>query len=103
MLSASLHQQVSSVRRAPYPYSTSHRIDSLDVVFSDGTRIDLLVKDLRIPEARATVLGAKPAFLYNPHREVDAYRLLASAGLGVPVCHDGGDDWVLLEKVDGVE
>jgi thiamine kinase-like enzyme len=29
--------------------------------------------------------------------------LLASAGLGVPVCHDAGDDWVLLEKVAGVE
>jgi len=103
MLSASLGRPVASVHRAPYPYSTSHRIDALDVVLSDGTRIELLVKDLRIPVSSAPAPGAKPGFLHNPQREVEAYRLLASAGLGVPICHGAGDDWVLLEKVPGVE
>jgi aminoglycoside phosphotransferase len=75
----------------------------LDVVLSDGTRLEMLLKDLRMSEVGATGLSPKPTFLHNPRREIEAYRLLASAGLGVPICHAAGDDWVLLEKVPGVE
>lgn len=103
MLSASLGRPVRSVERRPYPYGTSHRLDELEVVLSDGTRLELLLKDLRTSELDATGRSPKPTFLHNPRREVEAYRLLASAGLGVPICHDAGDDWVLLEKVAGVE
>jgi aminoglycoside phosphotransferase len=102
-LSASLGRPVASVERRPYPYGTSHRLDELAVVLSDGTRLELLLKDLRMSEVGTTGFSPKPTFLHNPRREIEAYRLLASAGLGVPICHAAGDDWVLLEKVPGVE
>jgi aminoglycoside phosphotransferase len=103
MLSASLGRPVASVERRPYPYGTSHRLDELTVVLSDGTKVGMLLKDLRMPEVDAIGRSSKPIFLHNPRREIEAYRLLASAGLDVPICHDSGDDWVLLEKVPGVE
>jgi hypothetical protein len=103
MLAESLGRPVASVQRRPYPYGTSHRLDELEVVLLDGTRLDLLLKDLRISELGATARGTKPEFLYNPLREVEAYRVLATSGLGAPICHDAGDDWVLLEKVAGLE
>jgi phosphotransferase family enzyme len=102
-LAASLGRPIASVSRRPYPYRTSHKLDELQVVLSDGTRVDLLLKDLRFSELGASARSTKPAFLHNPLREVEAYRLLASTGLGTPICHDAGDDWVLLEKVPGVE
>lgn len=102
-LAVSLDQPVASVRRRPYPYRTSHRLDELEVVLSDGTRLELLLKDLRRSKLHATARRSKPPFLHDPLREVEAYRLLASTGLGAPVCHDSGANWVLLEKVPGVE
>jgi hypothetical protein len=102
-LGTGLGRPVTSVTRRPYPYRTSHRIDELQVVLADGTCMDLLLKDLRRSELDPTVRRAKPAFLYDPLREVGAYGLLAEAGLETPICHDSGADWLLLEKVQGVE
>jgi hypothetical protein len=102
-LAESLGRPVATVHRRPYPYGTSHRLDELEVMLSDGTRLELLLKDLRFSEISAAARTTKPTFLQNPQREIEAYRLLASTGLGVPICYDAGDDWVLLEKVPGVE
>jgi aminoglycoside phosphotransferase len=63
----------------------------------------LLLKDLRRSELDPAARRAKPAFLYDPHRELEAYRVLADAGLGTPICYDTGEHWLLLEKVPGVE
>src|SRR5256885_1085112 len=94
---------VATVNRAPFSYRTSHRIDELKVVLADGTRLDLLLKDLRRSELHPRVRAVKPAFLHDPGREVEAYRLLEGSGLGTPRCIDSGDEWLLLEKVEGVE
>jgi hypothetical protein len=83
------------VSRKPYAYGTSHRLDEVVVECSDGTRTTMLRKDL----GPAT----KPEFLHDARRERIAYQILAVAALGTPICYDSGDDWLLLEKVDGVE
>jgi aminoglycoside phosphotransferase len=98
-----LDRSVASVRRRPYPYRTSHRLDELEVLLEDGTRLELLLKDLRRSRLHTSARIAKPAFLHDPLREIEAYHLLAPTGLGAPMCHDSGEDWVLLEKVQGVE
>jgi hypothetical protein len=94
---------VIELGRKPFEYQTSHRIDQVEVGMVDGSHAQLLLKHLTRAEFHSSAMLAKPASLYNPRREVEAYRLLANAGLGTPVCHDAGDDWVLIEKVRGVE
>jgi hypothetical protein len=98
-----LGRAVASIGQKPYAYRTSHRIDELDVALVDGTRLELLLKDLRRSEFNSNVRRAKPEFLYNPGREVEAYRILEGAGLGTPNCYHLGDHTLLLEKVQGVE
>lgn len=102
-LEQSLGRPVASIGRKPYSYRTSHQIDELEVVLADGAQMALLLKDLRRSELEPAARLAKPEFLHNPHRELEAYRLLADAGLGTPICYDAGDHWLLLEKVQGVE
>jgi len=102
-LTASLGQPVASISRRPYPYGTSHALEELGVILSDGTRLELLLKDLRFSEPSTHAGTTRPEFLHSPEREIEAYRLLASTGLGLPICHATGDDWLLLEKVPGVE
>jgi hypothetical protein len=102
-LEQSLGRPIASIARKPYSYRTSHRIDALDVALADGTRLELLLKDLRRSELDPRAQLAKPAFLHDPRREVEAYRILANASLGTPKCYDAGEHWVLLEKVEGVE
>lgn len=102
-LGTELGRPVASVARRPYPYRTSHRIDELQVVLTDGTIMELLLKDLRRSELDVAARKAKPVFLYEPLRELEAYRVLADAGLGTPTCYASGPHWLLLEKVPGVE
>ena len=102
-LELSLERRIASVECEPYSFQTSHRIDELKVLLADGTRTELLLKNLRRLELDAAVSLAKPDFLDNPQREQVAYRLLAGAGMGIPLCYDAGEDWLLLEKVEGVE
>ena len=102
-LSGILKRPVSSVKRTPYPYGTSHRLELVDVLLDDGSELQLLVKYLNHSDSGSSSLTVKPPFVLDPHREIEAYRLLASADLGVPVCHAASDDWLLIEKVPGVE
>jgi hypothetical protein len=99
---------VLGLRRRPYRYATSAPLEEVIVTTADGEEAFIL-KNLsrdRLPErARA----AKPAFLYEPLRELDTYRrLLDPAGIG-PTCFAAVADparlryWLLIEKVPGVE
>jgi hypothetical protein len=103
MLEQSIGRPVESISRKPYSFQTSHRIDELIVVLTDGTQVELLLKDLRRPGMSTSGSQARPDFLHNPHREQDVYRLLADANLGIPICYKAGEEWLLLEKVQGVE
>jgi aminoglycoside phosphotransferase len=102
-LSGILKRSVSSVKRSPYPYGTSHRLELVDVLLEDGSELQLLLKYLNHSDSGTSSSTIKPPFLLDPQREIQAYRLLASADLGVPVCHAASDDWLLIEKVPGVE
>jgi Phosphotransferase enzyme family len=90
------------VERQAYSYAMSHRLDEIAVTLEDGRVMKLLWKHLdgMMEGARA----AKPAFLYDPRRETRMYEgLLPKASLGTARCYAAGDQWLLLEKVAGVE
>jgi hypothetical protein len=83
------------VRHAPHPYRTSWPLEETELIRPDGTTLRLLIKRLG-----GAVVG-KPEFLQDPARELEAYRLLAEAGLGTPRCYASGRWWLALEKIDG--
>ncbi len=84
--------------RWPYAFGTSHRLDLLHLVLADGRSVEVLHKDLT-PGGGVV----RPDFMHDPRREIQAYRVLAEARLGTPVCYDAGEHWLLLEKVPGIE
>ncbi len=102
-------KSVVSLRRRPYRYTTSFPLDEVELLLADGRSVSLILKDLtweRLPEDAR--LG-KPAFLYEPRREIETYlRILGPSGLG-PHCfaasypRSGSGSWLVLEKVHGVE
>jgi aminoglycoside phosphotransferase (APT) family kinase protein len=94
---------VTAVQRRPCRYRTSYPLEELEVVLADGSHLALVRKDLRRAALDETARRAKPSFLHDPRREIEAYRLLAPYRLGTPALYDHGDDWVLLEKVEGSE
>jgi aminoglycoside phosphotransferase len=96
-------QPVAALHRRPSSYRTSHPLEELDVLLEDGSQLTLIRKDLRRAELDGLAQSAKPAFLYDPRREIDAYRLLAEHDLGTPLLYDHGEDWLLIERVLGVE
>jgi hypothetical protein len=80
---------------ARFAAATSHRIDEIG---SGWLRKDLAPEAL-LGEART----AKPAFVHDPRREPAVYReLLRPLAIG-PHCAASGDDWILIERVPGVE
>lgn len=94
---------VVEVSRRPYAYRTSYPLHEIEAVAADGSRISLLRKDLRRTGLEPNARRAKPEFLHDPRREIEAYRLLAPHHLGTAELLDSGEDWLLLEKIDGVE
>src|SRR6185295_14320471 len=83
-------------------------IDELTVRFTDGSSVQLVLKDLghdgMVEEARR----ARPEFLYAPQREINLYRwILPHAPSGAPawygaITHPLADRyWLLLEQVNG--
>jgi aminoglycoside phosphotransferase (APT) family kinase protein len=99
---------IESVRQRPCAYRTSHELDELEVVLGDGTRLDLMLKNLARSALDPAARKAKPEFLYDPEREIETYRsLLARADLGSPRFHGAAVDprrdryWLLIENVVG--
>jgi hypothetical protein len=110
-LAAAIGRPVAMFRRRTWEYHTSHPMQEIQVELTDGTTFDLLFKDLdtdrQLPEARRT----RPAFLYNPRREIDVYRdVLSRADLDTPAFHGAVIDdrrdseryWLLIESVRGI-
>jgi thiamine kinase-like enzyme len=84
------------------------------VDLDDGTVLQLLFKDLNWQALPPHVRQVKPAFLYDPLREIEVYRtILAPLRLGTAICYGaearGGQGetknrgWLFLEKVTGLE
>jgi hypothetical protein len=98
-----------SLRRRPYRYTTSFRLEEIRLDFDDGTDLTMILKDLSWNRLLDDARHSKPPFLYEPRREVNVYRaLLGPTGIGVR-CYAAVDDdsgsqpWLLLEKAPGVE
>jgi hypothetical protein len=99
---------VTNLERRRAPYYSSFGLEELDIRLDDGANIALMFKqhgpDGILEEARA----AKPAFLYNPVRELAVYRdILAGASLGTPACYGVSVRpeieryWLFLERISG--
>jgi thiamine kinase-like enzyme len=104
------HCGVIGLERRPFTYTTSFAIEELDVQLDDGTSLVMLFKDLSRHALVADARQAKPAFLYNPLREIETYRkILAPLRLGTANCYgsiiqpERGRYWLFLEKVLGIE
>ena len=102
------HRDVHEVTRSNSIYATSHRLEDVVVRLSGGEDLRLMCKHLGVPAMLPGAARAKPAFLYDPRRELEVYEhVLPPAGIGTATCYgwwsEGGRDWLLLEKVPGVE
>jgi hypothetical protein len=83
-------------------------MEELDVRLDDGTALQLMFKNVSRQTIPEVARLAKPAFLYNPLREIEAYRtVLASDFLGTATCYGAvvdppaGHYWLFLERVTG--
>lgn len=101
--------EISSFRRRISQYCSSFIIEELDVTLSDGTVLDLIFKDLSKAALLTGAGNIKPAFIYNPLREIDTYRrVLSQHMLGTPLCYGARVDaeekiyWLFLERVPPV-
>ena len=92
------------------PYTSGAPIDDIDVLFSDGDRIELVRKDLAwhalLPEAALT----KPKALHDPMREIGVYRRIVDlVPSGPPRLVGAVTDvrssrwWLFIERINGVE
>lgn len=103
-------RRIARLERRPTGYCTSFAIEELGVHLDDGATLTLLFKDLSRQALLEVARRVKPAFLYNPLREIETYRvILAPHHLGTATCYGAvvdpraGHYWLFLEKVPGLE
>src|SRR5262245_27236558 len=96
--------------RATSPYHSSFAIEILSISLDDGSVWEILFKDLSRARMLDVARAVKPAFLYDPEREISAYsHVLAGGRLGTAACFGAvlepnvGRHWLFLEKVAGRE
>lgn len=95
---------VARLHRRPSPFATSHALEEVDVELQSGERVALILKRLGDDALHESARAAKPDFLRDPRREIEVYEhVLADAGLGTAQCYGSGPDWLLLERVPGME
>jgi hypothetical protein len=101
-------RRVIELARRPSPYSSSYALEELEATLDDGASLQIMFKNLAWDSMLDGARQAKPAFLYNPLREIETYRsVLASRQTGAPVCFGAVVDasrarfWLFLEKVSG--
>jgi hypothetical protein len=103
-------RSIRQLVRRSCPYTSSFKIDELDVQFNDGSRLPLLLKDLSRDGMLEVARNVRPEFLYEPRREIDAYRWIlphapsgTAAPYGAVVEPLAGRYWLFLEHVDGLQ
>jgi len=101
---------IIGLERRPSAYSSSFRMEEVDVRLAAGRTLEMLFKDLSREGMLDGARRAKPAFLYDPRREIETYRLiLQPERLGTATCYAAvsdaaaGRSWLFLEKVPGRE
>ena len=102
--------RVAGLKRRYSIHSTSFAIEELTVHPEDGTSLRLLFKDLSRRAMLESARRVKPAFLYDPLREIETYRsILGPSRLETATCYgaivDPGAEryGLFLEKVPGSE
>jgi thiamine kinase-like enzyme len=101
---------IVALERRPSPYASTYPLEELQVRLCDGSSLNLIFKDLS-SNSRCSKSGhAKPDFLYDPLREINAYRhLLAGRKLGTADFYGAVVEpkaeryWLFLEHVQGEE
>jgi aminoglycoside phosphotransferase (APT) family kinase protein len=102
--------RIHRLDRRPLMRPSSFAIEDLDVVLDNGTCLQLVFKDLSPAAMPETTRHAKPAFLYDPRREIEVYRqVLPVMDLGTAACYGAVADeragryWLFLERATGRE
>src|SRR5437868_6068632 len=92
----------------PSPYRSSFAARELTIRLGDGRRLEVWFKDVGPGGLSAAARRAKPAFLYDPLREIETYRrILGPRKVDAPACYGAVADpradryWLFLEKVRG--
>ena len=101
---------IAGLERRSSAYSSSFRMEEVDVRLDDGRTLEILFKDLGPQGILDGARRAKPSFLYDPQREIETYRkILATVPFGTALCYGAVADatagrfWLFLEKVPGRE
>lgn len=102
--------RVASVERRPSEYRSTAALDELAVRLEDGTRLELLLKDLGSGARLGRPGGGKPRGILDPRREIELYRnVLEPMDIGTAAFFgsveepEQGRYWLFIEKVKGVE
>jgi hypothetical protein len=101
---------IVEIERSPSAYSSTYPLENIRVLLSDGSPRELVFKNVSLESLSATARLAKPEFLYDPLREIEAYRLLlrqtqlgTAKFYGAFVDRDAGKFWIFLERILGEE
>jgi hypothetical protein len=102
-LQQQLGQPIASLRRRPWEYATSNRMEALDIELVDGGRLSLLLKDLSPHAQLDAARRTRPTHHFDPRREIETYRhILAVADVDAPHFYGASGDWLFIENVAGV-
>ena len=100
--------RVASLSRRPLDDRSSFAIEELKVELADGRTLDLVLKDVGASGLSAAARRVRPAFLYDPLREIETYRSIlvpervpSPALFGVVVDPGRSPLWLVLERVRG--
>ena len=100
--------RVRRLERRYSDYYSSYVMEEIDVLLENGQRLELTFKNLSRDAMLEGAVKTKPVFLYNPMREIEAYRKVLSAHrLGTPRFYGTFIDrpaeqyWLFIERVPG--
>ncbi|HMB93642.1 MAG TPA: aminoglycoside phosphotransferase family protein [Rhodothermales bacterium] len=100
---------VKELERRASAYSSSYAIEELDVTLDDGSRLEMIFKNLSPSAMTPNAKWVKPAFVCDARREIDVYHtLLSSVSLDVATYYGASFSrkqkryWLFLERVAGI-
>jgi hypothetical protein len=102
-------RRITRLTRTAAPYSSSFRMEEVEVAFEDGGTAWFVLKDLSPGALLDGARRAKPPFLFDPRREIETYRhVLVPPRVPAPrvagvVADEARERYLLLlERVPGV-
>lgn len=100
--------RIANMERWLSDYYSSYVMEEVNLVLENGERFELIFKNLSRNAMLEGAVQTKPFFLYNPMREIDAYRtVLAADPIGAPRFFGAHIDaaaeqfWLFIERVPG--